>query len=740
MNFDINECTVQAQLSFYFAHFFLLGCMTQFLPKPLHILSHWLMLLGFISALGLTNARAQTSPCPAPPTPPVIKGSASAVCRGDSVRLTALGCPGTVVWSTNDTLPAITVRPQRTTKYTAICRLRKGCISCFAEVYTITVNTPKAPVVTPDNTIACSGDHVILSATGCAGTVLWSDGSSGNTLTVQTAQTGAYQASCRESGCISAPSNPALVRIEAPVKPFIQVDKPVICAGQSVQLSAVGCAGSVVWSDGYTGSNRMVSPAQTTAYRALCRIGTCQSDSSERQTIQVQSTAFRPPVATLAQNGCPYQTADLSRLIQESPAATLKGSWLFRTGPSANAPAVQSPTAVESGTYYIIFQDNNSCYSEPVAVTAVISACRNAIPVCISNPARIVAWVDSLDFQTRAVRVKAQLRGIAQSLTWQTTGSGLIVDPASPTTRYLFSDADQQRGAVEFTLSTPDPDGSGPCTGATTKLTATIPAQNTPSAELIGLSKKAFDPTWVSNSVVEIAYQLTVTNQGKKTLTNVQVSDNLTRAFAASGAIIRDVTIRTDAGWTTAAGFTGQNADTTLLAAGNPLAAGVSHSIYLTARIDIGQANTLTFENSAWATATDVNGMVCRDKSTNGTSTDPDRNGNPGDNDEPTVITLHAASTEGSSVFIPEGFSPNGDGVNDRFVIQQVPAGVRVDLEVFNRWGSVVYRSQDYRNDWDGRPNQGVGSTNAGVPEGTYFYIVRLSNGREFTRFMTINR
>ncbi|WP_177225773.1 T9SS type B sorting domain-containing protein [Arsenicibacter rosenii] len=688
----------------------------------------------------ITHASAQTAPCPAPPTPPVINGSATAICRGDSVKLTALGCPGTVVWSTNDTLTNITVRPQRTTKYTAICRLQKGCISCFAEVYTITVNTPKAPVLTPGIALACPDDNVILSATGCTGTVAWSNGHTGNTLSIRSAFTSSYQATCRESGCVSAPSLPAIVQIETPVKPLIQADKPVICGGQSVQLTAVGCSGTVIWSDGYAGISRQISPAQTSRYRAVCRIGTCQSDSSDQQTIQVQNTAFKPAVLTLAKNGCPYQTADLSRLIQESPAATLKGSWLFRTGPSASAPAVQSPTAVESGTYYIIFQDNSGCYSEPVAVTAVISACQNAIPVCISNPARIVAWVDSLDFQTRAIRVKAQLRGVAQSLTWQTTGSGLIVDPTSLTTRYLFSDADQQRGAVEFTLSTPDPDGNGPCTAATTKLTATIPARNAPSTELIGLSKKAFDPTWVSNSVVEVSYQLTVTNAGKNQLTNVQVSDNLTRAFTASGAAIQRVTVRTDAGWTAAATYTGQQADTTLLAAGQSLAAGASNSIYLTARIDVGQANTLTFENSAWATATDVSGMICRDKSTNGTNPDPDQNGNPGDNADPTVIALHAAATEGSTVFIPEGFSPNGDGVNDRFVIQQVPTGIRVDLEVLNRWGHVVYRSQDYRNDWDGRPNQGIGAAGAGVPEGTYFYIVRLSNGREFTRFMTISR
>ena len=112
------------------------------------------------------------------------------------------------------------------------------------------------------------------------------------------------------------------------------------------------------------------------------------------------------------------------------------------------------------------------------------------------------------------------------------------------------------------------------------------------------------------------------------------------------------------------------------------------------------------------------------------------------DNTEPTVIALQALPTEAGAVFIPEGFSPNNDGINDRFVIQRIPAGVTVDLEVFNRWGQVVYRSRDYKNDWTGTANQGttVGESGTGLPNGTYFYVVRLSDGKEFARFLTLSR
>ena len=91
------------------------------------------------------------------------------------------------------------------------------------------------------------------------------------------------------------------------------------------------------------------------------------------------------------------------------------------------------------------------------------------------------------------------------------------------------------------------------------------------------------------------------------------------------------------------------------------------------------------------------------------------------------------------AVFIPEGFSPNGDGINDRFVIRGSVGTLQI--EVFNRWGHVVYKSDDYKNDWDGTSNTGVRvGSSSGLPDGTYFYRVKLSDGRQFVRYMTINR
>ena len=87
-------------------------------------------------------------------------------------------------------------------------------------------------------------------------------------------------------------------------------------------------------------------------------------------------------------------------------------------------------------------------------------------------------------------------------------------------------------------------------------------------------------------------------------------------------------------------------------------------------------------------------------------------------------------------LFVPEAFSPNGDGINDKFEIKGLSKYKTVELEIFNRWGNVVYRSKNYGEGpgksgyWDGTAQAGMRIGSGPVPTGTYFYILKL-NGKE---------
>lgn len=73
----------------------------------------------------------------------------------------------------------------------------------------------------------------------------------------------------------------------------------------------------------------------------------------------------------------------------------------------------------------------------------------------------------------------------------------------------------------------------------------------------------------------------------------------------------------------------------------------------------------------------------------------------------------------------PNVFTPNNDGFYDKWVVINGTCTRVVKVEVFNRWGGLVYSNEQYNNTWDGTHN------GKPLPDGTYYYIVKatLVNG-----------
>jgi gliding motility-associated-like protein len=79
---------------------------------------------------------------------------------------------------------------------------------------------------------------------------------------------------------------------------------------------------------------------------------------------------------------------------------------------------------------------------------------------------------------------------------------------------------------------------------------------------------------------------------------------------------------------------------------------------------------------------------------------------------------------------IPDAFSPNGDGINDFYVIDNLDSYPNNRLQIFNRWGNLVLDRAPYLNNWDGRSEN---SLNWGeeLPESTYYYVLDVGDERE---------
>lgn len=115
-------------------------------------------------------------------------------------------------------------------------------------------------------------------------------------------------------------------------------------------------------------------------------------------------------------------------------------------------------------------------------------------------------------------------------------------------------------------------------------------------------------------------------------------------------------------------------------------------------------------QGTYWFVAVDNNGCTFRD----------------------TVEVVRIAPTDGVN-YIPNVFTPNGDGLNDEFKVD-APGLQQFSMQVFNRWGQKMYETSSVDRGWKG----GLDNGSSLAPDGTYFYIITFkdvcSNEPEGTR------
>lgn len=99
------------------------------------------------------------------------------------------------------------------------------------------------------------------------------------------------------------------------------------------------------------------------------------------------------------------------------------------------------------------------------------------------------------------------------------------------------------------------------------------------------------------------------------------------------------------------------------------------------------------------------------------------------------TLELTVLLTQPDELEMPTGFTPNGDGHNDLFVVKGIDAWPDNQITIFNRWGNVVYDRLNYQNDWRGENQQGQE-----LPEGTYFVVLRLGSDKTLQNYVDLRR
>lgn len=244
------------------------------------------------------------------PLPNATAGSNTPQCVGGTLNLTssngvsyAWTGPNSFTSSDqNPSIPSVTNAANGT--YSVTVTDVNGCSATATT--TVTINPkPAKPTILPSSATICEGGNVILVVICPGNTVVWSNGTTGSSITVSPAGTTSYTATCTNSfGCVSDPSDPATVNIVAkPAKPVITPSTTTICAGSSATLTATACTnGTLTWSNGTTstGNTLSVSPSADQSYTVTCTsIFGCVSVASDPVNVVVNPIPTTPTVSNV---------------------------------------------------------------------------------------------------------------------------------------------------------------------------------------------------------------------------------------------------------------------------------------------------------------------------------------------------------------------------------------------------------------------------------------------------------
>jgi uncharacterized repeat protein (TIGR01451 family)/gliding motility-associated-like protein len=221
-----------------------------------------------------------------------------------------------------------------------------------------------------------------------------------------------------------------------------------------------------------------------------------------------------------------------------------------------------------------------------------------------------------------------------------TTGSG------TPPLGTVVSDISHNGDDVD-----PENDGPGNNNDVTT-VTFT-------EAPVLGLAKNVASITNNNDGTYTVVYSIIAENKGDVVINNIQITDNLAATFAGSTSFSFVSVVSND--FTVNNSYNGTTNVNLLSGAANTIAVEASKTITLTVLVTPG-TKLGVYSNSATATGTSPKGTPLTDVSTNGTNSDPDNDGNPGNNNTSTPLTFTESPSLGIAKAVVGSPVYNNDG------------------------------------------------------------------------------
>ncbi len=650
-------------------------------------------------------------------TLPPVKASTTndSACAGNAVTLTGSGAK-TYVW-TGGITDGIAFVPAITQTYTVIGKDSNGCVN--KDSIKIIVNPLPVISISPSSANICYGNNTSLTASG-TNTFLWSPSvglsctNCPNPIADPVITTTYTITGISKSGC---PDSTTVVINVAPKINASISGKDTICLGTYTTLIASG-GNTYLWNTGATSTSVNVSPAIDTIYSIKAIVGGC-SDSAK-----VFVTVNPVPVAVITGNN--------SICFGNNSLLTASGgsNYVWNTGVSTDTVSVMPLVT----TTYSVNVSNGLCTKDTSIIVVV-----HPIPIVTITRPQAICFNDSIIINASG----------GNSYLWNTgnTNSDFGVSPMVTTT---------------YTVTV----SNGFCSKDTTTVISVNPL---PATNIMGNNAICSGDTTLLTGGGGVSYKW---NTGS-TSTSISVSPNITTTYtlqASNGVCTKNATITvnvtptpvpdvsaeqsiciggsaklsasgaTSYTWTPAVGLSSSTISNPFASPGisttytvveaNGLCTAKDSIIVIVNPLPVEAASPNTSivigQSTPLSVAPQTSGSIYEwsPSSTLSCSNCPDPIASPLVTTTYYLITINGfgcttedtvtidVSDDCGHIFVPNMFSPNGDGHNDELLVFGYCVK-EMDFIIYDRWGNKIFESTKQSDGWDGtykgeRMNPGV--------------------------------
>jgi gliding motility-associated-like protein len=652
----------------------------------------------------------------APATPSISSGGSTTFCAGGSVLLTSSAAGGNQ-WYADGVL----IVGQTATTYTAatagnytVISTQSGCSSAASTATSVTVNTaPATPSISSEgSTSFCAGGSVLLTSSAAGGNQWYADGVliAGQTATTYTAATaGNYTVMSTQSGCSSAASTATSVTVNAiPATPIISAGgATTFCTGGSVLLTSSAAGGNQWYADGVliVGQTATTYTAATAGnYTVITTNGNCVSPESSQITITVNPLPTQPTTFLESTTAVCQSQSNVTYSIANDPTVTYNWSY-SGSGASltanANTLSVAFSNTATNGN--ISVTANNTCGTSsaltiPVTVYDVPNANFDLPVVCLPLGKAIFKNTSTISDGTQNLF----------SYLWN------FNDPSDPTASTSINPTHYFSGTGPYDIQLTVTSING-CKQTISKILNTI--TQGPVSGFSASSLKACVNDQISFTDQSTDISSTPNNWywdfGNGNTSSLQ---NPSEQYVDSGSFNISLYV---------SNLNGCVSDTVTkqlmvypypkLILNSPVMVHPNSAVQLIPQYYEGSNLSFLWSPSLYLDSPQIINPVCTPLNDITYTLTITNYGTCSTSDQLSVLLLNMP-------VIPNAFSPNGDGINDTWVIKYLDRYPKALVSIFDRDGQLLYYTENFTS-WDGKYK------NQPLPIGTYYYIINLNDG-----------